>query len=76
MVSTFSTPSSVQHSVKCRLDTYEFDYLAIAYSSKLEVFALLAEGAKLQCSLEIWGAISSLAVVHHMVNKMTLLLIG
>lgn len=76
VVSTFSAPSSVQRSVKGKLDTSEFDYLVVSYSSKLEVFALQPEGARLQCSLEIWGVISSLAVVHHTVNNSSLFPIG
>ncbi|KAF8526426.1 CPSF A subunit region-domain-containing protein [Gautieria morchelliformis] len=65
VVSTFFAPSSVLHSVKCRLDTSEYDYLVVTRSGRLEVFVLRTEGAKLQCSLQIWGAISSLTVAHH-----------
>ena len=70
VVSTFFASSSILHSVKCRVDTSGVEYLAVAHSSNLELFALLAQGAKLQCRLDIWGTISSLTVVPHTVNKM------
>lgn len=70
VVSTFFHPSSVLHSLKCRLDESELEYLIVATPNKLEVLALLPEGAKVQCSLEIWGVISSLKAVHHVVSHL------
>lgn len=69
VVSTFFHPSSVLHSVKCKLCGTDTEYLVLSKPNQLEVFALLPEGAKLRCSLEIWGVVSSLKVIPHEVSQ-------
>jgi len=63
VISTFFGPSSIIHSLKCRLSNNDLEHLVIAKPNKLEVFSLQPEGAKFECSLEIWGIISSLNAV-------------
>ncbi|KAL5524495.1 hypothetical protein ACEPAF_9635 [Sanghuangporus sanghuang] len=63
-VATFHGPTSVVASIKTTLtDDEGLEFLVVAKSSVLEVFALLPDSLRLQCSLEIWGRIISLQSV-------------
>ena len=63
-VATFHEPTSVVASVNTTLtDDEDVEFLVVAKSSFLEVFALLPESLRLQCRLEIWGRITSLQTV-------------
>ncbi|KAF8516138.1 CPSF A subunit region-domain-containing protein [Hysterangium stoloniferum] len=75
VVSTFFAPSSTSHSLKCKLDHTETDYLVVAKPDRVEVFSLQPDGAKFQCSLEVWGVISSLKTVSLKGDRMETLLI-
>ncbi|EJC97967.1 uncharacterized protein FOMMEDRAFT_162310 [Fomitiporia mediterranea MF3/22] len=63
-VATFHQPTSVVGSIKTTLtEDEDTEYLVVAKSSILEVFAILPDALRLQCVLEIWGRITSLQAV-------------
>ena len=63
-IATFHHPTSVVGSLKTTLtDDEDTEYLVVAKSSILEVFAILPDALRLQCVLEIWGRITSLQAV-------------
>ncbi|PCH40170.1 hypothetical protein WOLCODRAFT_67201 [Wolfiporia cocos MD-104 SS10] len=59
VVTTFHPPSSVVRSIKCSLSLGQ-EHLVIAKINKLEVYSLQPADLHHQCSLEIWGRITSL----------------
>ncbi|KDQ62210.1 hypothetical protein JAAARDRAFT_121297 [Jaapia argillacea MUCL 33604] len=64
VVSTFHAPSSVASSVKCRLlVNSEQEYLVVAKTNRLQVFALRSAGLHLECTLEIWGRVVALRAI-------------
>ncbi|KAH8114589.1 mono-functional DNA-alkylating methyl methanesulfonate N-term-domain-containing protein, partial [Phellopilus nigrolimitatus] len=63
-VATFHQPTSVIDSLKTTLtDDEDVEHLVIAKASIIEVFAVLPDALRLQCSIEIWGRITSLQAV-------------
>ena len=64
LVATFHGPTSVSHSIKCTLeDDEDVEFLVIAKTSILEVFAILPDSLRLQCTLDVWSRISSLNAI-------------
>ena len=65
VVSTFFQPSSVVASVKANLiSDNELEHLVIAKTDRIEVYELLPDRLNLECTLEVWGRITSLQVLH------------
>jgi DNA damage-binding protein 1 len=64
ILSTFIQPASVVSSVKANLiHDSDLEYLVIAKTSCVEVFAILSDQLHLACTLEIWGRITSLETI-------------
>ncbi|TDL17702.1 hypothetical protein BD410DRAFT_901246 [Rickenella mellea] len=64
VVSTYHAPSSISHSVKCSFtQDRNMEFLVVAKVNKLDVYALLPEGLSLQCTLDVWGRITSLHAI-------------
>lgn len=69
LTATFLGPTSVSHSIKCNLtDDEDLEFLVVAKTSVLEVFAILPDSLSLQCTFEIWGRISSLNALANKVS--------
>ncbi|THH03261.1 hypothetical protein EW145_g6399 [Phellinidium pouzarii] len=63
-VATFHRPTSVVDSLRTTLtDDGDVEYLVVAKTCILEVFVILTDALRLQCSLEIWGRITSLQAI-------------
>lgn len=63
-VATFLQPSSVVDSLCIRLtEDSENEYLVVAKSSYLEIYAVLADAIKLQCKHDVWGRILSVSLL-------------
>lgn len=61
VVNTYHSPTSVTFSLKCRLTADpDLEFLVVARSNELDVFAILVDGLRLRCTLDVWGRVTSL----------------
>ena len=74
VVSTFIQPSSVVASTKARLlEDDDIEFLVVAKTDSLEVYSLLPDRLNLECTLEVWGRITSLQTIQPKVRDYPLL---
>jgi DNA damage-binding protein 1 len=62
VVATFSPPSSVKCSLKCRLAN-DVEHLVVAKLSRLDIYSLQPEGLAQECGLELWGNVVSIKAI-------------
>ncbi|KLO05927.1 hypothetical protein SCHPADRAFT_917631 [Schizopora paradoxa] len=61
VVNTYHSPTSVSHSLKCCLTADpQLEHLVVVRCNELDVYAILADGLRLQCTLDVWGRVTSL----------------
>lgn len=64
VVSTYHSPTSVAFSVRCFLTAdSELEFLVVARTSALDLYAVLPDELQLQSSFDVWGRITSLKVL-------------
>lgn len=70
VVTTFHPASSVVDSLKFRLkDEHPSEFLVIAKSNRLDIYALLPEGLRHQQGLDIWGRVRVIRAVPVLVSN-------
>ena len=71
VVSTFIRPTSVVASVKANLiEGDESEHLIVAKTDSIEAYALLPDRLDLECTLEVWGRVTSLQVIRSEVRHL------
>jgi hypothetical protein len=64
VLTTFHSPSSVSHSLKCRLiSDLNIEHLVVTKVNRIDIYTLQATGLRHECDLEVWGKVLSIKAI-------------